>query len=97
MGNLLPYPSPYGSVGVPQELDLVLMELFLQFFSPEELVEQFTITDLDTKELTILKAAVLQELYRQLATSPIRDAVRIRWQQVYDKLRPPASQAPSPP
>ena len=60
MGNLLPDPSPYRSVGVPQELDLVLMELFLQFFSPEELVEQFTITDLDTKELTILKAAVLQ-------------------------------------
>jgi hypothetical protein len=97
MGDLWALTSPTRLTGVPQELDLGLMELFLQFFTAEELIERFSLTDLDTKELTILKAIVLQEMFRQIARSPVRDQVRTRFQQVYDSLRPPAAQTPPAP
>ena len=98
MPNLWPLTVQQGFIGTSQELDLGLMGLFLHFFTAEELIEQFSLTELDTKELTILKAVVLQEMYSQIAQSPVRDAVRTRFQLVYNSLRPPsATQTTSPP
>jgi hypothetical protein len=73
--------------GIPQDLDLDTMELFTHFFSTEELISNLHFLDLSVRELTILKAALLQELARQIAQQrPLRDAVRDRCQLVYTAI-----------
>jgi hypothetical protein len=77
--------------GIPQELDLDTIELFSQFFTLEELITNFRLEDLTVRELTILKAAVLQTIASQMAEAGTpRDAVRVRFQAVWSLLRPPS-------
>ena len=71
----------------PQELDLETTELFSHFFSTEELITNLHFLDLTVRELTLLKASLLQELARQIAQqSNLREAVRQRCQSVYGTL-----------
>lgn len=69
--------------GVPPDLDLSTLELFTRFFTIEELITDLHFLTLSARQLTMLKAALLQELARQVATTPaVRTAVRTRVQQV---------------
>ncbi len=77
------YAALAGAV-TPQALDLDTTELFSHFFTMEELIRELHVLDLSVGELTILKAALLQELARQIAQQrSLRDAVRDRCQSVY--------------
>jgi len=70
--------------GIPQDLDLDTVELFTHFFTTEELITNLHVLDLSVRELTVLKASLLQELARQMAQQPpLRNAVRERCQSVY--------------
>jgi hypothetical protein len=81
----------HGSVpgtDVPEDLDLDTIELLLRFFTMEELVGEYQLHDLNVRELTILKATVLQELARQIAALPaLRSEVRARLRVVWNALR----------
>ena len=86
----------YGALSggfIPQDLDLDTMELFLHFFSAEELINDFQLLDLSVREVTILKAIVLREMTLRLAQqATLTDPVRVRFQAVYTALRPPTTQ-----
>jgi len=86
----------YGALSggfIPQDLDLDTMELFLHFFSAEELINDFQLLDLSVREVTILKAIVLREMTLRLAQqATLTDPVRAKFQAVYTALRPPTTQ-----
>ena len=73
--------------GIPQNLDLDTMELFLRFFTVEELITDLHIHELGVRELTILKASLLQEVARQIAQqTTLKDAVKGRCRAVFSAL-----------
>jgi hypothetical protein len=70
--------------GIPHDLDLETTELFSHFFTTEELIRDLHVLDLSVRELTLLKASLLQELARQITQQPpLRNAVRERCRSVY--------------
>jgi hypothetical protein len=78
--------------GIPQDLDLDTLDLFSYFFTTEELISSFQLLDLSAREVTVLKAVLLQELARQIVQQPsVREAVRARFQGVFGHLRPAQS------
>jgi hypothetical protein len=83
---------PLGLESAPQGLDLNTVELFARFFSIEELITRLHIQDLDAPQLTLLKAALLQELARNVAPqSAVWTAVRERVQAVARQLPGPSA------
>ncbi len=74
---------------IQQELDMNTVDLFLHFFTIEELVNELHFLDLGVKELILLKAALLQEVGRLIGQEAVlRTAVRGRVQDVLAVLRP---------
>jgi len=72
----------------PQDLDLETMQLLLHFFTVDELVNELQLLDLTTRELTILKSAILQEMATQvLQHTVVKNAVRARVQSVSGLIR----------
>jgi hypothetical protein len=77
------------SGGIPQDLDLDTVELFSHFFNAEELIGELRVLELSSRELTMLKAVLLQELARQIARqNTIREAVRERCRTISGIMRP---------
>jgi hypothetical protein len=73
----------------PQDLDLDTIELFSYFIPLEDLISTYQLHDLSVKELTILKAAVLQTMAAQITQGePLGEAVRSRFGSVWNLLRP---------
>jgi hypothetical protein len=72
----------------PEDLNLETMQLLLHFFSVEELIDDLKLVDLSIRELTILKATLLQEMAAQVARqSGVRDAVRARVLRISKRMR----------
>lgn len=94
MSDLIAPSPPCACCRTPQDVYAAVLPFFLRFFSAEELVTSFRLLDLDVKELILLKEVLVQEIFRQLANAPMRDALRARFREVYDELQPPDPQAP---
>lgn len=72
--------------GAAQELDLNTVELFNRFFSMRELI-QLHIADLSVGQLALLKAALLQELAKQIDDNDgLREAVKNQVKRVADMM-----------
>jgi hypothetical protein len=68
---------PQGVEDGGAELDLNTVELFARFFTIPEMVTSLGFLHINPRELTLLKAALLQELSRQVALQgAMRAAVR---------------------
>jgi hypothetical protein len=73
----------------PEELNLETMQLLLHFFTVEELVNDLHVLDLSARELTVVRATILQEMAGQLRQQAfVRDAVKSRVQTIFTVMRP---------
>jgi hypothetical protein len=76
-----------------QDLDMNTVDLFLHFFTIEQLVNDLHVLDLNVRELILLKAAVLQEVSLMLRQETERTRVQRRVRDVVRVLRPETSGA----
>jgi hypothetical protein len=81
-----------GGGSAEQYLDLKAVELLAHFFTVTEMVNSLHLLDLSAQQQTLLKAALLQEVAKQIAALPaVRTAVRQRVQEAADALRAQSS------
>jgi len=69
-----------GLVGpTPQGLDLETLQLLLNFFTIEELINELHLRELELRDLTIVKATILQEIAAQISRNTVvKEAVKTR-------------------
>jgi hypothetical protein len=77
-----------GGGNVEQFLDLNAVELLAHFFSTVEMVNDLHLLEFNAQQQTLLKAALLQEVAKQVAGLPaLRTAVRNQVQATADAFR----------
>jgi hypothetical protein len=65
---------------------------FAPLFTPEQLLDEFKILDLTEDERAILRATILHAEQ----SDEVKDILRRRFREVYEKIRPPTSQGANP-